>query len=325
MTDQTDGHRTRSATVRAGSLNERTSAGAAPRPEPVGRLDPEIDDDDRFESEVRSGDPRPSGPYGDATARIVRVAVIGITFVVVAALVAAVWSSGRDKVYGADAEVRYQVGEEATFNGAARALQSQTSVIRSRSVLDSAADAVGVDREDLERDVDVEVLPDTEVIRIAMTAASPAEAERVLTAVLDAYLPVAVAVADRSTEFLDDEVTAIDARLSEVDELLVDAVALSVDAPADSTPALVVRRLETERELLLDERGRLISIRAEIELTELPETRIDILSDVHADTDPVAPDPVRAAVVAAIAAMIVAGSAAVLYLRNADTHPHLGN
>lgn len=239
--------------------------------------------------------------------RVARFTVAALIFVGLSAIIAAAWAGGLDKVYAADAELRYKLEDSITFNVADRALEGQTLAIRSRSVLVPAATALAIDPDDLYREISVELIPASDVIRVTATAPSPLEAEERLNSVLDAYVQVAEADNDDdAVAYLDTQIEEIDARLDELDLLL--------DSGSDDS-SLTDLRIATERDALLSQRASLVETRTELNLRGLTEQRVEILTPPHSSPDPVAPRPLRAALVAGIAASLVALLVAYLYLR----------
>ncbi len=156
-------------------------------------------------AEVRSGSPtlvdhhRPGPADGAGFAgghrrtllaaglRLTRLAALLILPVVISAAgaFAVAWQS--EPVYAARSEIIFDL-RELGWDGAERFMVTQEVVARSHSLLAPIAGAFRVPISRLERDLSVETLRDSEVIRLEYASRDPAQALEVTKALTEAYL-----------------------------------------------------------------------------------------------------------------------------------------
>ena len=240
---------------------------------------------------------------------VVRVVLVGVLFVMVAAFAAAGWSQSRDEVFEATAEIRYRAVDDVAFGAADRALGAQLEAMTTEAVIGPAAASLSVDGDELAERVSAELVPDSDVIRVRATASSPGEAERVLGAVVDRYLERVASeeASGEGTEFLASELDTVDERLAVLESALA---AGDLERGSAETAQLTARY-----ESLLGYRATLAERWADLNVEQLSERRTDVLASPRADLVAGVAAPARAALVAAAAAGLVALAAATVVLR----------
>ncbi len=289
--------------------HDRNSSAPGPRPGTVA----DGDGGEIASTPDVEGSPSMRAPLDPRTRRVLLTAAASIAFVVLAAGVAAAWSSRGADVYAATAEVRYRAVDNPAFGAADRALEAQTQAILSRSVVVPAAEVLAVGPEALRSRLRVSLLADSDVLRIEALHDSAEEAERTLAVVVDTYIErVEAESPDDGRLFLESELATLETRIA--------AVEAQLREPGRDPASAATLQLQTDYAALLDQRTFLAERLADLAVQELDAPRVDMLAEPHASTDPVEPRPARAALVAAVTAGLLAVLGAYFILRR----PQLG-
>lgn len=169
----------------------------------------------------------------------------------------------QPRTWSASASVLVGVGLTGSQDQSVRAsqlvnMETEVEVVRSRQVLDAAADALGAEPGALVGDVSVEVPPGTQVLEITAQASSSEASQRRATAVANAYLDQRRAEAAAQ---LDRERDAAGARVESLTDQLRSARSEQGAAAEGSTERLLLdSQVDALTSVLTDERARLYGV-----------------------------------------------------------------
>ena len=247
-----------------------------------------------------ASDPRGGG---GVTGRLVLVALILILLGTGAGLVGALV---LPKTYGARAEILYPIGQDQQGGDPLRQerqLSTQLVFLKSRAVLGPIAQKQGMQFKELDENLSVEVLQDSEVIQVEAHGTSKESARQTLQAVTDGYL----ALADQPsgvTRNLETQLVATRANTARI-QTQVDQLTAGVLAGTATQTALNDARTQLAASL---EREKAIQVRIdEINLTGRSGPNAQLLTPPYVLPDPVSPQPLIAAGTGALVGLLVAG------------------
>jgi uncharacterized protein involved in exopolysaccharide biosynthesis len=146
------------------------------------------------------------------------VAAIAAAAVVTCTLVALPIMLSRPRVYGAQADVLIIPRAGQSDAATDRALATQEIILRSETVLDPVADATGIPIGRLEKALSVEVVNQSNVVRITMANRDAATGQRLTQLIVEEYekqtsFPTVEDLA-RSTSFLEEQLRDLSATLA---------------------------------------------------------------------------------------------------------------
>jgi uncharacterized protein involved in exopolysaccharide biosynthesis len=246
------------------------------------------------------------------------VAVIATAVVVTCTLVALPIMLSRPSVYGAQADVLINPRAGQSDATTDRALATQEIILRSGAVLDPVANATGIPGRRLEKALSVEVVNQSNVVRITVADRDPATAQRLTRLIVEEYekqtsLPTVQDLA-RSTASLEEQLDHLTATLA-VDQ---DRLAKLARGRGPSEPISTgERRLEL---VVATTRHRLEVVRdqlADAPLRQLEQAQPQprILVPAHVLKDRLSPRPVQAAATGALVGLSVAAAIVLVLLR----------
>ncbi|HEX9834390.1 MAG TPA: hypothetical protein VGA66_15160 [Mycobacterium sp.] len=237
----------------------------------------------------------------------VRLAVLVTLLVTVGAATGLTASLMLPVEHAARAEVQYNLSESAAGGDLLREdrrLTTQLVTITSRVILEPVAAGTGMTPEKLASHVFTKVVDDSEVIEIEVRGASPAEAMRTLSLVVDRYVGVA------NTGWQDPVRLFVDLQLRDVQRQL--KFPPTPGETAEMTQA--VRAALTERQrYLLELQRQLESGMADAAQTSPPAR---LLVPPYAVDEPVATSPRFAALAGAAAGLVVATMVVLFIVRH---------
>jgi capsular polysaccharide biosynthesis protein len=240
--------------------------------------------------------------------RVILVSLLALLIIAVAAGAAYVVADRMDKSYAARAQLQLIIPTDGSADSASRSLVSQALAVRSRSVLDRTAKATNLSTDELDKRVKSRVLPDSEIIEVDVEDHDPATALTILNQLLSDYLAPAAPQPDSpAAAFITSQIAAVDQQIADVDRRLA-----ALPANSNSRESL---QLATERAGLLARRDVLLQNSLELSIRKLSAAEVALLAAPYVLEDPVSPQPIRAAVLAAAVGSIIAASAAYLILR----------
>ncbi len=225
--------------------------------------------------------------------------VVAAIIVVAAPTISVVLTSRQATERGAEAEVLAVAGQSATTAVQIEtAVRTEEVILRSRAVILPAARSQGVEPEELEEHLDVDIVSGSLALRVSATHEDPAVALGFVEAVVEQYLAVntsgdrtarqallRTAIEDLTTQRLaiEDQLTVLDLANSNADVLGVES------QPAEE------RRLEAESQQLLERIGALESAVLDLDLELAEAEQPIVVSEPHLLRDPIEPSRPQAA------------------------------
>jgi uncharacterized protein involved in exopolysaccharide biosynthesis len=237
--------------------------------------------------------------------------LVGILLTVLAMVAAFAASHLRTPVYAAVADVLFSESNSLPAQGMEREVATQAVVIASRGIVGPAAADRGVSFDELSERLSVEILRDTNVIRVRVEAEDPQAAQELVGEVIDRYLQHFASTenaAAGTTEVLERHLAELSDELDEVNERVS-----SLDAERDTEDGLQARSAEQVR---LESRANLLSQRIASlqdrlladELERSSQATPEIIAEASALSEPVTPTLLESLAAAGLAGILVAGS-----------------
>ncbi|MDQ4011535.1 MAG: hypothetical protein M3228_12780 [Actinomycetota bacterium] len=246
--------------------------------------------------------PNPGGG-GGVTGRLILVALILILLGTGAGLAGAL---ALPKTYGARAEILYPIGQNQQGGDPLRQerqLSTQLVFLKSRAVLGPIAQKQGMQFKELDENLSVEVLQDSEVIQVEAHGATKEAARQTLQAVMDGYL----ALADQPSGVPRNLETQLVATRANTARLQTQVEQLTAGVLAGTATQTALNDARTELIASVD-REKAIQVRIdEINLTGRSGPNAQLLTPPYVLADPVSPQPLIAAGTGALVGLLVAG------------------
>ena len=248
---------------------------------------------------------------------LVKVAALAATLIVVSTATAYGIAAVSDTVYGARTDLIYSLDEGVQSQTQAdRVLSTQMVVLRSRAVLEPVAEQFGLNADELEDATDVELLDDSQVIRVTVADADPEQALAMAESFGERYVDFVTRANEQQLieqiELLEGELEALREERATVEERLAEASAAR--NPGDPLTA-AERRLEIELQDVLeainDRESQQVALR--VAATESAGARV--LTPPYVLEDPVAPRPLQALAAGMLVGVILAVIVVVLLYR----------
>jgi uncharacterized protein involved in exopolysaccharide biosynthesis len=211
------------------------------------------------------------------------------------------------KTYGARAEVLYTIGQDQQGGDPlrqSRQLSNQLVFLKSRNVLGPVAQKQGRRFEDLDKDISVSVLENSEVIQVEADGSTKLAAMQTLQAVMDGYLAL---IRQPSGAALNLDTQLADARANTAQiQKQVQQLTTAVSAGTATQTSLSEARTQLTASLTREK-----AIQAKIDELNLsgqagPDARL--LTPPYSLPDPVFPQPLIAAGTGLLVGVIVAGA-----------------
>lgn len=246
------------------------------------------------------------------------VAAIAAAAMVTCTLVALPIMLSRPRVYGAQADVLIPPRAGQSDAATDRALATQEIILRSETVLDPVADATGVPVSRLEKALSVEVVNQSNVVRITTADRDPATAQRLTQLIVEGYekqtsFPTVEDLA-RSTSFLEEQLRDLSATLAVDQGRLAKLASGRGPGKPISTEerrlqvvvATTQQRLKTVQDQLAE---------APLRQLEQAQPQPQILVPAHVLKDPLSPRPAQAAATGALVGLFVAAAIILVLFR----------
>jgi capsular polysaccharide biosynthesis protein len=246
------------------------------------------------------------------------VAAIAAAAVATCTLVALPIMLSRPSVYGAQADVLINPRAGQSDAATDRALATQEIILRSETVLDPVANATGIPVRRLEKALSVEVVNQSNVVRITMADRDAATAQRLTQLIVEEYekqtsFPTAADLA-RATSSLEEQLRDLSATLA-VDQGRLAKLA-SVRGPGKPIPTeerrlqVVVATTQQRLKIVQDQLAE-----APLRQLEQAQPQPRILVPARLLKDPLSPRPVQAAATGALVGLFVAAVIIVVLFR----------
>jgi hypothetical protein len=237
------------------------------------------------------------------------VAAIAVSAVVACALLALPIMLSRPSVHGAQADILINPRAGQSDAATDRALATQQIILGSETVLDPVAKATGIPVRRLEQALSVEVVNQSNVVRITMADRNAATAQRLTQLIVEAYLEQTslptVADLDRSISFLEEQHRDLSATLA-VDQGRLARLAggRGPGRPVSTEERRLRVAVATTEQRLKIVRDQLAA--APLRQLEQAQPQPQILVPSHVLGDPLSPRPVQAAATGALVGLFVA-------------------
>lgn len=236
---------------------------------------------------------------------LVRWALVGTLILGLAVGAGYGLSVAQDPVYGAETDVLYRVPESSGAR-AERDLATQQVIAQGRSVLQPVAGDAGMPVEELQEIVSVEIVGQSDVLRITMAHPDPDRAVDLAQAVADRYVrtvtegpvtePEAATLVEATIDELAAELAAVEEELAAVES-----------EPADPAAVADGERLRAEAE---DLQGRIDGLERLLSGSTIAPggAEVRVLTPAYLLEEPLAPQPLRAGVAGGIGGLLVVGA-----------------
>lgn len=279
-------------------------AGVEPAPDP--------------ETVVSGPPPAETGRRGLESWSLRRLVTVSTALVLVSVLTAYLASALQPTVYGAQADVLFQV--PGSSQEADRQLATQEVLLGSRGVLAPVAERLDVPLRDLTRAQSVEQIAGSQVLRLQVRNQDPELAVRLAQGIADRYVE---SVSNEAVALTSDEERRI---RDEIAELSVTAAAgrarLDEIAAARAAGDVTLSATQEERQLQVEDTtlaqriGALQSQLSGILVERDSASPAEILTPAYLLDDPVGPRPLRAAAAGALLGIFLAAGLVALAARH---------
>jgi hypothetical protein len=239
------------------------------------------------------------------------ITAIAAAAVVTSMLVALPIMLGRPRVYGAQADVLITPRAGQSDAATDRALATQEIILRSETVLDPVADATGIPVGRLEKALSVEVVNQSNVVRITMADRDAATAQRLTQLIVEGYeqrtsFPTVAELA-RSTSFLEDQLRDLSATLAVDQGRLAKLASGRGRGKPISTEErrlqVVVATTQQRLKIVQDQLAE-----APLRQLEQAQPQPQVLVPARVLKDPLSPRPAQAAATGALVGLFVAAA-----------------
>jgi uncharacterized protein involved in exopolysaccharide biosynthesis len=239
---------------------------------------------------------------------VVSIVLVQLCLLIIigAAIAAYLYADRRQEIFGGRAEILYEGQEVRLATEAERQIATQQALLKSASTLGPVAEQFRLAPDDLDEDVSVESVGDSNVLRVTVGHADPAIAVEVTQAVAEAY--IAQVVRAESPE-LEEAKSLIHSRIKELTAQLA-GLQKSLDKGKEklAAPRLPANdsQVLAEVESLLGRIGSLQDRLTELELQQITAAGARILTPAYLLDEPLEPQPFRAGAGGGIAGLFVA-------------------
>jgi len=229
-----------------------------------------------------------------------------LLIIVGAAVAAYLYADRREETFGGRAEILFEGQEVGLATEAARQIATQEALLESASTLGPVAERFGLAPDDLDEDVSVESVGDSNVLRVTAGNADPAVAVEVSQAVAETYI---AQVAGAESPELEEAKSLIQSRIEELTTQLAD---LQKGLRKGKQKLVATRSSVKDGQVLAETEsllGRIATLQdrlTELEVQQITAARARILTPAYLLEEPLQPQPVRAGAGGAIAGLFVA-------------------
>jgi uncharacterized protein involved in exopolysaccharide biosynthesis len=254
------------------------------------------------------------------------IAVVVALLLVAPTAGAAVVSSMQPDVYAVVADLLYRPVETSSPESIERELATQKAVLMSRRVVDPAALAAGMEVKELSKAMEIEVVEESNLLRVRVEDTSRRTALTAATAVLDTYRATiaeqsASATAEEERALLQRQVNTLTAQLNDINTRLGQiAVVLIPPVPMQTESVVLQQEAQLIRDRVLELQNQLIE--SDVQVLREGAGRVRVLVQPTVLPEPAGPKPLQAAAAGALAGLVLAvGLVALLRLRRERSRP----
>jgi uncharacterized protein involved in exopolysaccharide biosynthesis len=276
--------------------------------------------------------PRPREREGDAAASLVGIALrplpsvralalMGAMVLAVSAGAALAFGLLTQRLYGAQAEIIFQPSGELSVFRAERDMATQELILRGRAVLEPVARMTGIPLEDLQDMVLVEILGQSNVLRITVANPDPetarALAELVTTEYLTNYSASSAIEVDPAADRLERQVQTLSNTLSKMLDRLEQLTRQRGARDPTTAEEQQLRRTITST---LQRMGSLQDQLTTLEQKRFQQPEVTLLVPAHRLEGLLRPRPVHALAVGALVGLFLVAAIALTLLRPWVSH-----
>jgi uncharacterized protein involved in exopolysaccharide biosynthesis len=242
------------------------------------------------------------------------------TFVIVSAGAAFAFDRLQQPVYGAQADVIFQPSGDVSDFRAQRDVGTQPLILRGLAVLGPVSASTGIPVDQLEKAVSVDLLAQSNIVRLTVADPNPAAAELVAKAITAEYLkrfsPSGSTSIDAAATRLKQEVNQLS---SSVSGMLDRLDRLARARPAGQSPSPQERALQATSTATLQRITNLQNQLTALESRRSPDSNVSLLVPAHLLEGRLRPRAVQSLAVGVLVGLFAAAGAAVVAL-----WPHRG-
>jgi capsular polysaccharide biosynthesis protein len=243
------------------------------------------------------------------------VVTLGITFVVVSAVTALAFNRLQQPVYGAQADIIFQPSGDASDFRAQRDVGTQPLIVRGLAVMGPVSQSTGIPVDELDKMVSVDLLTQSNIVRITVADPDRATAERVAKAVTTQYLgqfaTSDLTPVNPATVQLEGEVKYLSGTVS---GLLNRLDRLSRERSPGQRPGVEEQALQAASTVALQRMRNLQSELAALESKQFLEPDVSLLVAPHPLEGRLKPRPVQSLAVGMLIGLFAAAGVAVAAL-----------
>jgi hypothetical protein len=246
---------------------------------------------------------------GLTSVHIRRLSVLALVLVLLGAGAGFGGATVWPPTYAARADLLYAIKSEKPtgFLRQDRSITTQLVLLNSRQVLAPVAASAGISVEDLQKQVSIAVLQDSEVIQVEARADSREEAVRRTQAIVgNAKQAEGMSRSAEAVDYLRGQLGGVQRDLINA-RIEADQLRAVSAAPSDRFGA------EAKVESLSTREQQLVSRIDELSLSDLDKPELQVVVPPYAVTDPVSPKPLYAATAGALTAAVVAAGVVALF------------
>lgn len=240
---------------------------------------------------------------------LARWILLGVCIVALAAGAGYGLSVIQAPVYGAETDVLYRVAD-GSGGRAERDLATQQVILQGRSVLEGLAADAGMAVEDLEDQVSVDILGQSDVLRITVAHAEASQALELARAISERYVQTvtdAPAADSDTATFVEATIEDLVDDLAGIEDELADLVAQREATAEEEGGSPAEERLQAEAQEL---ESQISGLRALLAGSAVAPTdaEVRVITPAYLLEDPLSPQPLRAGVAGGMAGLLVVGA-----------------
>jgi uncharacterized protein involved in exopolysaccharide biosynthesis len=244
---------------------------------------------------------------------IIAIAAAAIVICTLAALPIAL---SQPRVYGAQTDLIFNPGAGLSDAAADRALVTQEVILRSHAVLEPVAAATSMPLPRLEKALSIEVVNQSNVLRITVADRDPDTARRLAQLIAEGYerhaSSTTSAVDQRSVSYLEGQLKDLAASLADT-QARADTLAAGRGTGTPISPEERQLRIvaATTQQRIRSVQDQLV----QAPLKQLEQPQSEILVPAHVLEDPLKPQPIQAAAAGALVGVFVATAIVLVLFR----------
>jgi uncharacterized protein involved in exopolysaccharide biosynthesis len=242
---------------------------------------------------------------------VIILAVVSLLIMGISTVPAYYMSSRAETIYGARAMIVFDAAEDTSQ----REIETEMTVLSSRTILEPVARSYGVPIEDLEKAVDVGAQGERDVLQLTVGNRNPEAAQKLAQAIAETYVQ---SVARSSAGSLEQARGVIAQRIEELTARL-GVVQAELAGFSGRAANLAVtpeeQQLQGEAQILLQRIGSLQDGLTNLELVRVSQAGARIVTPAHVLEKPLEPEPIRAVALGGIIGLLIVAGMVVVRAR----------